>query len=146
LGLFDTTFIHVDFEYSVRVTTLKAQIAWNTALLVMSLRNADSNSLKYSNSHIRERFRIRKYYDHVRQIGLKINNNETEGMSLFTIIINRLISKSKRIFKASYYPNYNVMVNNILFTNSKCEIEELYKISKKYLKLVNEKEKSIIYC
>ncbi len=49
LGLFDTNFMRVDAEYSLRVTSGKAQLAWCSNPLWLRILNPSSNSVKQSN-------------------------------------------------------------------------------------------------
>lgn len=67
LGLFDPNFIIVDYEYTLRITSSKATLAWFTGHTFVNIINPNSNSRKYWRRLYQEKHRLHYFY------GLKSN-------------------------------------------------------------------------
>lgn len=145
IGLFDTSCTFVDLEYSVRLTTLKAKIAWNTALMVFATINQNSNTSKQLAKLPAEKKRIRQYYGFVYPKGEIVNYCEADGKSLLDIIFTRLKNKMISCCGKKSYPKHNIDIPseemNILTPDT---IGEIHAKLKQYLTNYNAKNKANI--
>jgi hypothetical protein len=62
LGLLNPLFKIVDMEYSMRISSLQARIAFFTGLGFVNIVGPESNSVKFSRSIEEERVRVRRMY------------------------------------------------------------------------------------
>ncbi|MFM7859735.1 MAG: glycosyltransferase [Flammeovirgaceae bacterium] len=62
LGLLDTNFMIVDFEYTLRITSCKARVAWFTGATFLNIINPQSNSNKYLKRLRAEKKKLMKFY------------------------------------------------------------------------------------
>jgi len=105
-GLFNTGFIHVDIEFSARITRLGLNIAWNTDLIVIRIDNPNSNYRRNKPNTLllqEEMDRIRFMYDQEYRknyISKLKQINSLKG--IIKIAINRVIailkSKTAKVF------------------------------------------------
>lgn len=73
LGLFHTHYKIVDMEYSLRISSLKSQIAFYKGMLFVNLVNPSSNSVKFYDSIRKEFTRLRRTYPGA-HLNFRINN------------------------------------------------------------------------
>lgn len=62
IGLFDTSFVFCDAEYTIRITAGKARIAWYTGIAWKHISNPSSTNLNQREVWIRESARLRRMY------------------------------------------------------------------------------------
>ena len=62
IGLFDTSFMFCDAEYTIRITAGKARLAWYTGIAWRHTSNADSTNIKQRAVWIKEAARLRQMY------------------------------------------------------------------------------------
>ncbi|MFZ4771110.1 MAG: glycosyltransferase [Ferruginibacter sp.] len=131
IGLFDTTFKHIDFEYSVRITSKKVNVTYYTGLMVSAVINVDSVSYASGNIVNNEIRRVSAYYDYIYPIGVKPSAVIEKNYSLPA----RVLSKFKTVKEAviEYYPDYNYPLEiNMDTADISALYNELASIMKKY--------------
>ncbi|RYZ30557.1 MAG: glycosyltransferase [Chitinophagaceae bacterium] len=132
-GLFDTSFKHVDLEFSVRITSKKTNIAFCTGLMVCSNINTSSNSNLFSSVNGNEHRKVALNYDYVHQSGPIERKREIEFPSIIKRITNRLFPKKPEPLE--YYPDYTLVIeSNIATSNITLLNEMLLKFMKDYNK------------
>lgn len=62
LGLLNTNFIIVDLEYSLRITHMKAKIAWCTGIGFVNIVNSNSNSTRHWKRLWFEKEKVERFY------------------------------------------------------------------------------------
>lgn len=62
IGLFDTNFMIIDFEYSLRVTSGKGRLAWYSGCCFVNIVNQNSNSGRYWKRLNAEKARLDTFY------------------------------------------------------------------------------------
>ena len=62
LGLFHTGFMRVDLEYTIRVTSVAAKLAWFTGLAWVRISNPSSNMVRLAHLSAAEENRINQFY------------------------------------------------------------------------------------
>lgn len=62
LGLFDPNFTIIDYEYTLRVTSSKAKLAWFTGHTFVNIINPNSNSRRYWRKLYQEKLRLHNFY------------------------------------------------------------------------------------
>jgi glycosyltransferase involved in cell wall biosynthesis len=115
-GLFDTSFKHVDLEFSVRITSKKINIAFCTALMVCSNINVNSNSNLFSSINWMEHQRVKMNYDYVFPYGPIERKGAQTNPTIFKRVANRLFPKKPEPIE--HYPDFTLAVEkNINTTN-----------------------------
>ncbi|MBU6321339.1 MAG: glycosyltransferase [Patescibacteria group bacterium] len=61
-GLFDTSFVFCDAEYTIRITAGKSRLAWYTGIAWKHVSNPDSTNIKQQEVWRRESARLRQMY------------------------------------------------------------------------------------
>jgi glycosyltransferase involved in cell wall biosynthesis len=62
VGLFDSNFMIIDYEYTLRITAGKANLAWFTGCTYVNIINPGSNSRKYLTRLYEEKLRLQNFY------------------------------------------------------------------------------------
>ena len=62
LGLFNTTIMMIDFEYTIRITSCKSKIAWYAGLGYVNIANEKSNSIKHWKLSMIEKEKLTYFY------------------------------------------------------------------------------------
>jgi glycosyltransferase involved in cell wall biosynthesis len=106
LGLFDSSFKHADFEYSVRITTQKAKIAFYTDIMVTAVQNASSISQNYGSIVGREVERVSKYYNYNYPVG-PIKQTTLYSQTLFEKFFTKIRLGNYNNSNQQCYPDYN---------------------------------------
>ena len=128
LGLFDTSFKHVDFEYSVRVTTKKANIAFCSHTMVIAVFNDNSNSNNFENIQKKEIERVSTYYNFTYLLGEKPIITEPNGNFFYRIL--KKLSNYNQILPKEFYQNYNYeLFDNIVYN----DLTSLFNIIPQYV-------------
>ncbi len=94
LGLFDSSYFIVDFEYSLRVTSGNAKLAWYSGYTFVNIINPSSNSHKHWIRLYNEKERLIKLY------GLKshfIGTRYVVMRSKLSLWVRSLFGKSRRM-------------------------------------------------
>jgi len=101
IGLFNTRFKMIDMEYSLRVSSLKANIAFHTAPGFVGIANPDSNSIKFNALIEKERTQVYDMYSpELNRLDSK--KIKTRFISFLSSIKNNLVSSSKNKNGISY--------------------------------------------
>jgi glycosyltransferase involved in cell wall biosynthesis len=102
LGLFHTGFIRMDLEFTLRVTSIPANLAWFTGCTFVRLGNPSSNFSKYHKLMLSEEDRLQQFYfpkslkwNRAQFIGyiLKVRNL---SMGLILTILHKLFGNNIR--------------------------------------------------
>ena len=148
LGLFDTTFKHVDLEYSVRLTSQKRKLAFCTDVIVIGLVNEKSVSAQessYTTIFQDELVRLNKRFNYEHREGLKSAVIPWIRSAFFQK--NKLLLKFADKFKLytikkTYYPEYNIRLQeNIVIPAN--DIRLLFEYFENYIKNVKAETESI---
>lgn len=107
LGLFDPSIKFVDFEYSIRISFNKANIAFYKPVVACAFVNPLSNSMKYKDLLQEEVERVSKYYGFEYLIG-EVKNPKRDK-------INNFLKKIKLRYqlKKETYPSHNFFYKEI---------------------------------
>ncbi|TAE70944.1 MAG: glycosyltransferase [Bacteroidetes bacterium] len=89
LGLLDSSFKYTDLEFSIRITTKQANIAFYKPLLVCSVVNQNSSSVNSRDVFEFERNKVVGFYDYKIPISLIQKNQKTP--SIFQRIWNKIL-------------------------------------------------------
>ncbi len=122
IGLFDTSFRHIDFEYTVRLTSKKVNVAFCTGMMVTAVINTQSVSFAEQKVKNKEVDRVSAYYDYIYPVGVK--------PSLFVKrenILHRIKAKFGIVqkAKAEFFPDYNYVLCSKVKTD---DLKNLYKL------------------
>lgn len=150
-GLFFTGVIQIDTEYSLRITSLNVNIAWNTALMVVRIDNPKSNfrNFKLDNKAEEERDRMWFFYDHQYRDKIK---NPIETVTPITKIKQSLQLVKRIVYKLVYCKkndsisspnsanadNAMIILDDIVTSN----IDDAFSICDKFLSEYNSKNLS----
>jgi GT2 family glycosyltransferase len=112
LGLFNTYFKMVDIEYCVRVTSIKANIAYYPKPLVLTIVNQSSNSNKFSAQFEKEQVKISFMYEYFNHF---LSNNsyynpysiKDSGRYFWKLLSNRFFMRSNYLNKDYFLPSEN---------------------------------------
>ncbi len=132
IGVFDTSFKHVDFEYSVRITSKKINIAFYTGLMVAAVINVDSVSYVSGDLVNKEIKRVSDYYDYTYPIGAKPHDKIVKNKTLQSKIISKFKPEEKPAVE--YYLDYNFTLKKNMDTS---DFSLLYKSLSKIMKEYN---------
>ena len=121
IGLFDTSFKHIDFEYSVRITSKKVNVTFYTGFMVSAVMNVNSISYLSSDALNDEIPRVSAYYNYVYPSGIKPSATSQKNHSLYTKVKSRLVADKTAV--PEYYPDYNYVFETKLDTS---DITTLY--------------------
>jgi glycosyltransferase involved in cell wall biosynthesis len=121
-GLLDTSFKHVDLEFSVRITSKKLNMAFCTGLMVCSNINSSSNSNLFSAVNGDEHRRVALNYDYVHQYGQIERKMENSYPSIMKRIKNRLLPKKAE--PVEYYPDYTTVIERNIDTTEIAALNE----------------------
>jgi hypothetical protein len=136
LGLFDTSFKHIDFEYSVRVTSKRANIAFCSHIMVCAIFNEMSISKNYEYIQKKEIERVSAYYNYIYLLGGKPVITEIQKNIFFRI--SKKLGLFHPIPRIEFYPNYNYeLYDNIIYT----DLTSLFNEIPKYLSDYNRSNK-----
>jgi len=113
LGLFDTSFIHVDLEYSMRITNLKANIAWSTSVMVVAFTNINSNSQSVKEEiRDKEMNRINSFYENSSLI-YEINQSKQNKLPTLIKLFIKLTNKLKKNFCKIKKTSQNLSIQSL---------------------------------
>ncbi|MBC7508479.1 MAG: glycosyltransferase [Ferruginibacter sp.] len=134
IGLFDTSFKHVDVEYTVRITSRKVNVTFYTGLMVAAVMNADSIS-HVSGAMVHDEIRrVSDYYNYTYPIGVMPAVPQIHDRSLKGRIMKRLRQKPK--VEPIYYPDYNYTLRKELNTSNFLQLyQNLALVIKNYNKI-----------
>lgn len=147
LGLFCTNLVQVDTEYSLRITSLHANIAWNTALIAIRIDNPSSNMRKIQKdgSSFDEYQRMFFFYD--RKFRENIINLTKDKIKIrrilkkvFYVLKLRLNSSAKKDLKAKAL----ISRQNDLKINHFAAIEEAFYNCDEFMRKYNNGEGEIL--
>ena len=141
LGLFDTTFKHVDLEYSVRLTSQKRKVAFYTDIIAIGLVNEKSISAQeasYTTIFKDELVRLDQQFNYEHKEGLKSSVIPWIRSAFFQK--NRLLWKFADKFKLhttrkTYYPQYNIRLQENMNIPAN-DIRLLFEYFEEYIKNV----------
>ncbi len=137
IGFFDTSFKHVDLEYSVRLTSQKRKVGFYTGLVSIGLVNEQSVSaqeLSYTSIFQKELKRLQGNFDYKHLQGIK--NISKPWLRHHFFEKNTFLWKFADKFKIcqtkiTYYPQYDVkLLENIELPNK--NVPDLFKYFEAY--------------
>ncbi|OFX56515.1 MAG: hypothetical protein A2046_14230 [Bacteroidetes bacterium GWA2_30_7] len=137
LGLFNTNLKHIDIEYSVRITSLGANIMFCNKSVSLAIVNLNSNSFLYQDSYNLENLKVSFFYNYFTS---EPNNyfynpysvKESIKFLLFKFYTKLIFNKPKKDFLIEKKTiRYNSIENNNLFENAYLECLN-------YIKMNNE--------
>ena len=134
IGLFDTSFKHIDVEYTVRITSKKVNVTFYTGLMVAAVMNADSIS-HVSGAMVHDEIRrVSDYYNYTYPIGVMTAAPQIHDRSLKGRIMRKLRQKPK--VQPTYYPDYNYTLQKELNTSNFLQLyQNLAVVIKNYNKM-----------
>ena len=142
LGLFNTYFKMIDIEYCVRVTSIKAKIAYSTNPVVISIISDDSNTSLFTSVHEKEFIKVSFAYEYFNNY-LK-NNNYYHPYSIKDSLTNLFKLIKNRIIKQKI-ENLNYTISSNEFdTIDKSNYEVIYHAVLKLMLEHTKKNESII--
>ncbi len=124
LGLFNTYFKMIDIEYCVRVTSIKAKIAYSTNPVVISIINDNSNSTLFTAAYEKEYIKVSFAYEYFNNYLINYNYHNPYSIkdsvtNFFKLLKNR--AGKQKIVNS----NYTISTNE--FDNiEKSNYEEIY--------------------
>lgn len=136
IGIFDTSFKHADFEYSVRLTSKKVNVAFCTGLMVCAVINVDSISYLSGNVVKDEIKRVSAFYNYLYPIGAKPSATSQKNQSLYKKVKSSL--KADKTAVSEYYPDYNYVLETELDTS---DITTLYNTLAAIMQKYNQENK-----
>jgi len=135
IGLLDTSFKHVDLEYSIRVTSKKANIAFCSHIMTCAILNEMSISRNFEYIQKKEVERVSAYYNYISLVGEKPVIPEPKN------IIYRILKKLgiyNPVPKKEYYQDYNYELNgNIVYE----DLPDLFNKIPKFITEYNDANK-----
>jgi len=137
IGLFDTSFKHADFEYSVRLTSKKVNVAFCTGLMVCAVMNVNSISYREGNVVDNEIKRVSGNYDYIYPVGpmpilIKKKSNR------FYNRLHKMIRPKNTKEHIENYPDFNYPLEKNMVT---AELAPLHKRLTEIMRAYNENNK-----
>jgi glycosyltransferase involved in cell wall biosynthesis len=114
LGLLDTNFMIVDFEYTLRITSGKAHVAWFAGATFLNIINPQSNSNKYLKRLKAEKKKLLKFYQ------LDENHwkeNYFTVRSFVSVSARKILGIKQKGFTAFDYPTIFYSANKLMEAN-----------------------------
>lgn len=138
IGLFDTSFKHVDLEFSVRITALKRKVAFYTGIVSIGLVNGQSVSAQEDSYTIvlkKEIERLKGNFNYVNRQGVATSKVPWIRKNIFerNIVLWKVADKLKLCLKKeTIHPDYNVKLKeNVLIPNT--DVAALFRLFEDYL-------------
>lgn len=138
LGLFDTSYKHVDLEYSIRITSHNRKVAFFTGIVAIGLVNEQSVSAQvtsYTSVLEEELKRLKGNFNYIHKQGIENIHIPWMRKNIFQkhTILWKLADKFKLFLtKEKRYCDFDVkLTENITIPNK--DIDSLFKFFEKYL-------------
>lgn len=151
IGLFDTSFKHIDLEYSVRLTATGKKIAFCTGIVAIGLVNSQSVSAQessYTTVLQSELKRLKGNFNYLHRQGIQSHSTPWIRKHLLRHRRLQAVCDRYKLFpvKYRYHPAYDVKTQeNILFTNH--GVPEMFNYFENYVEKnspLNEKSAFIV--
>ena len=112
IGLFHSGFVAVDYEYTLRITSINVKMAWYSGYCFVNIKNEKSNSSLQVEKIVAEREKV--FYFYLNKPIVKANKLITRAKKLLRPLKEKLIKPKKNPeFKIYYYPDSIVEKTNL---------------------------------